>query len=168
MTINRQRVLVIIVVICVMVILLIIVAVQSSSCVLALKSVSAMGMSDFSSPVRERGCSAACRRLHVFKHLRQPIFGQVVDCEMETPFVFISEDLCIQSVRLVSESTFQTVVVPIIALMVEALCCPLVLVGIGDVAFQKHAELPHTVRFLKRVDALLDQARDVTRTEMIN
>ena len=34
-------------------------------------------------------------------------------------------------------------------------------------AFQKHAELPHTVRFLKRVDALLDQPRDVTRTEMI-
>jgi quinol monooxygenase YgiN len=37
-----------------------------------------------------------------------------------------------------------------------------------EAAFQKHAELPHTVRFLKRVDALLDQARDVTRTEMIN
>jgi quinol monooxygenase YgiN len=34
-------------------------------------------------------------------------------------------------------------------------------------AFQLHAELPHTVRFLKRVDALLDQPRDVTRTEMI-
>ncbi len=34
-------------------------------------------------------------------------------------------------------------------------------------AFQKHAELPHTVRFLERVDALLDQPRDVTRTEMI-
>ena len=35
-------------------------------------------------------------------------------------------------------------------------------------AFQKHAELPHTVRFLERVDALLDQPRDVTRTEMID
>ncbi len=34
-------------------------------------------------------------------------------------------------------------------------------------AFQKHAELPHTVRFLERVDAFLDQPRDVTRTEMI-
>lgn len=31
--------------------------------------------------------------------------------------------------------------------------------------FQRHAELPHTVRFLHRVDALLDQAREVTRTE---
>ena len=39
---------------------------------------------------------------------------------------------------------------------------------VDEPAFQKHAELPHTVRFLKRVDALLDQARDVTRTEMIN
>lgn len=36
-----------------------------------------------------------------------------------------------------------------------------------EAAFQKHAELPHTVRFLKRVDALLDQPRDVTRTEKI-
>jgi quinol monooxygenase YgiN len=36
-----------------------------------------------------------------------------------------------------------------------------------EVAFQKHAELPHTVRFLERVDALLDQPRDVTRTERI-
>ena len=34
-------------------------------------------------------------------------------------------------------------------------------------AFQEHAGLPHTVRFLERVDALLDQPRDVTRTEMI-
>jgi len=34
-------------------------------------------------------------------------------------------------------------------------------------AFQKHAELPHTVQFLERVDALLDQPRDVTRTEMV-
>ncbi len=38
---------------------------------------------------------------------------------------------------------------------------------VDEPAFQKHAELPHTVRFLKRVDALLDRARDVTRTEMI-
>ncbi len=34
-------------------------------------------------------------------------------------------------------------------------------------AFQKHAGLPHTVRFLERVDALIDQPRDVTRTEML-
>jgi len=34
-------------------------------------------------------------------------------------------------------------------------------------AFQEHAGLPHTVQFLERVDALLDQPRDVTRTEMM-
>ena len=39
---------------------------------------------------------------------------------------------------------------------------------VDEVAFQAHAELPHTVRFLKRVDALLDQPRDVTRTEKID
>ena len=38
---------------------------------------------------------------------------------------------------------------------------------VDEAAFQVHADLPHTVRFLKRVDALLDQPRDVTRTEMI-
>ena len=38
---------------------------------------------------------------------------------------------------------------------------------VDEAAFQKHAVLPHTVRFLTRVDALLDQPRDVTRTEMI-
>jgi quinol monooxygenase YgiN len=38
---------------------------------------------------------------------------------------------------------------------------------VDEAAFQAHDELPHTVRFLKRVDALLDQPRDVTRTEMI-
>jgi quinol monooxygenase YgiN len=38
---------------------------------------------------------------------------------------------------------------------------------VNEDAFQLHAELPHTVRFLRRVDALLDQPRDVTRTEMI-
>ena len=38
---------------------------------------------------------------------------------------------------------------------------------IDEAALQKHSELPHTVRFLKRVDALLDQPRDVARTEMI-
>jgi quinol monooxygenase YgiN len=39
---------------------------------------------------------------------------------------------------------------------------------VDEAAFRKHAELPHTVRFLKRVDALLDQLRDVTRTELID
>jgi len=39
---------------------------------------------------------------------------------------------------------------------------------VDEAAFQKHAELPHTVKFLKRVDALVDQARDVARTEMID
>ena len=34
-------------------------------------------------------------------------------------------------------------------------------------AFQRHGVLPHTERFLKKVDALLDQPREVTRTEMI-
>ena len=38
---------------------------------------------------------------------------------------------------------------------------------VDEAAFQAHAELPHTVRFLKRVDALLDQPRDVARTERI-
>lgn len=39
---------------------------------------------------------------------------------------------------------------------------------VDDAAFQKHAKLPHTVQFLKCVDALLDQPRDVTRTELID
>jgi quinol monooxygenase YgiN len=34
-------------------------------------------------------------------------------------------------------------------------------------AFQKHAVLAHTELFLKKVDALLDQPREVTRTERI-
>jgi quinol monooxygenase YgiN len=34
-----------------------------------------------------------------------------------------------------------------------------------EAAFQRHAELEHTVRFLKPVDALLDEPRNVTRTE---
>jgi quinol monooxygenase YgiN len=38
---------------------------------------------------------------------------------------------------------------------------------VDEAAFQKHAILPHTERFLERVDKLLDQPRDVTRTEMI-
>jgi quinol monooxygenase YgiN len=38
---------------------------------------------------------------------------------------------------------------------------------VDEAAFKTHADLPHTVRFLKRVDALLDQPREATRTEMI-
>jgi quinol monooxygenase YgiN len=38
---------------------------------------------------------------------------------------------------------------------------------VDEAAFQKHAVLAHTERFLKKVDALLDQPRDVARTEMI-
>lgn len=34
-------------------------------------------------------------------------------------------------------------------------------------AFQMHAELAHTKRFLERVDALLEVPREVTRTERI-
>jgi quinol monooxygenase YgiN len=34
-------------------------------------------------------------------------------------------------------------------------------------AFQKHAVFPHTERFLKKVDALLDVPREVARTEVI-
>ena len=36
-----------------------------------------------------------------------------------------------------------------------------------EAAFRKHGVLAHTERFLKKVDALLDQPREVTRTEMI-
>ena len=36
-----------------------------------------------------------------------------------------------------------------------------------EAAFQVHGGLPHTVRFLERVDALLDQPREVARTEMM-
>jgi quinol monooxygenase YgiN len=36
---------------------------------------------------------------------------------------------------------------------------------VDEAAFQKHAELAHTLRFLGRVDALLDEPRNVTRTQ---
>jgi quinol monooxygenase YgiN len=36
-----------------------------------------------------------------------------------------------------------------------------------EAAFRKHAVLAHTERFLEKVDVLLDQPREVTRTEMI-
>ena len=38
---------------------------------------------------------------------------------------------------------------------------------VNAAAFQEHGKLPHTLRFLERVDALLDQPREATRTEMI-
>ena len=36
-----------------------------------------------------------------------------------------------------------------------------------EAAFEIHAELPHTVRFLERVQPLIDHPLDVNRTEMI-
>jgi quinol monooxygenase YgiN len=36
---------------------------------------------------------------------------------------------------------------------------------VDEAAFQKHAELAHTLRFLERVDALLDEPRNVVRTQ---
>jgi quinol monooxygenase YgiN len=39
---------------------------------------------------------------------------------------------------------------------------------VDEAAFRKHADLSHTVRFLKQVDMLLDQPREVTRTVMID
>jgi quinol monooxygenase YgiN len=38
---------------------------------------------------------------------------------------------------------------------------------VDEGAFERHAELAHTVRFLERVDVLLDEPRNVTRTERI-
>ena len=34
-------------------------------------------------------------------------------------------------------------------------------------AFDNHAKLPHTVRFIERVESLIDHPLDVTRTELI-
>jgi quinol monooxygenase YgiN len=36
-----------------------------------------------------------------------------------------------------------------------------------EAAFEHHAGLPHTVRFLERVDLLIDHSLDVTRAERI-
>ena len=38
---------------------------------------------------------------------------------------------------------------------------------IDEAAFERHAELPHTVRFVERVAPLLDHALDVQRTERL-
>lgn len=37
----------------------------------------------------------------------------------------------------------------------------------SEEAFDSHAQLPHTVQFLKRIEALIDHALDLTRTEQI-
>ena len=36
-----------------------------------------------------------------------------------------------------------------------------------EAAFDIHADLPHTVRFIERVEYLIDHSLDVNRTEMI-
>jgi quinol monooxygenase YgiN len=38
---------------------------------------------------------------------------------------------------------------------------------IDEAAFERHAELPHIVRFLERVQPLIDHPLDVTRTHQI-
>ena len=38
---------------------------------------------------------------------------------------------------------------------------------IDEAAFDTHAELPHTVKFIERVASLIDHMVDVTRTELI-
>ena len=38
---------------------------------------------------------------------------------------------------------------------------------VDDAAFAEHGKLAHTLRFLERVDALLDQPRETARTERI-
>jgi len=38
---------------------------------------------------------------------------------------------------------------------------------IDEDAFENHARLPHTVRFIERVEALIDHPLDVTRAELI-
>jgi quinol monooxygenase YgiN len=36
-----------------------------------------------------------------------------------------------------------------------------------EAAFDVHADLPHTVRFLETIEALIDQPREVTRAERL-
>ena len=38
---------------------------------------------------------------------------------------------------------------------------------IDEAAFDHHAELPHTVRFVERVQALIDHSLEVTRAKLI-
>jgi len=37
-----------------------------------------------------------------------------------------------------------------------------------EAAFDYHAELPHTVRFIERIEPLIDHPLDITRAEMID
>jgi quinol monooxygenase YgiN len=37
-----------------------------------------------------------------------------------------------------------------------------------EAAFENHASLPHTVRFIERMESLIDEPRDVTRAELID
>ncbi len=37
-----------------------------------------------------------------------------------------------------------------------------------EAAFEYHTELPHTVRFVERIEPLIDHPLDVTRAEMID
>jgi hypothetical protein len=36
-----------------------------------------------------------------------------------------------------------------------------------EAAFERHGSLPHTVRFVQRVEAVIDHSLDVTRAEPI-
>lgn len=38
----------------------------------------------------------------------------------------------------------------------------------SEEAFETHAKMPHTVLFLREMDELIDQPRDVTRTELLD
>jgi quinol monooxygenase YgiN len=38
---------------------------------------------------------------------------------------------------------------------------------VDESAFELHAELPHTVTFLDRLEALFDQPREITRAQML-
>jgi quinol monooxygenase YgiN len=39
---------------------------------------------------------------------------------------------------------------------------------LDEAAFDKHADLPHTVEFLQRVESLIDHPLDVTRAQMLS
>jgi quinol monooxygenase YgiN len=38
---------------------------------------------------------------------------------------------------------------------------------VNEEAFETHAALPHTVRFIERVEPLIDHAPDIARTEIV-
>ena len=37
-----------------------------------------------------------------------------------------------------------------------------------EAAFDHHADLPHTVRFLQTIEKLVDQPREITRSERVD